>query len=88
MRPRPAKPPYDSTPSRSDARAVFNTAQFSDGRAADLAQQAGGPIANPIEMGITKQHAVEQLEGIPGYVDAFRAAFPGEAAPVTYEQHR
>jgi len=65
--------------------AVFNTAQFWDGRAADLAQQAGGPIANPIEMGITKQHAVEQLEGIPGYVDAFRAAFPGEADPVTYE---
>ena len=46
--------------------AVFNTAQFWDGRAADLQAQAGGPIANPIEMGITKEHAVGQLKGIPG----------------------
>lgn len=64
--------------------AVFNTAQFWDGRATDLKEQAGGPIANPIEMGITKEHAVEQLKGIPGYVDAFKAAFPGEADPITY----
>lgn len=64
--------------------AVFNTAQFWDGRAADLKEQAGGPIANPIEMGITKEHAVEQLKGIPGYVDAFKAAYPGEADPITY----
>lgn len=64
--------------------AVFNTAQFWDGRAADLKEQAGGPIANPIEMGITKEHAVEQLKGIPGYVEAFRQAFPGEADPITY----
>ena len=33
--------------------AVFNVAQFWDGRAADLKAQAGGPIQNPIEMGIT-----------------------------------
>ena len=64
--------------------AVFNTAQFWDGRAADLKEQAGGPIANPIEMGITKEHAVEQLKGIPGYVDAFKAAYPGEADPITH----
>jgi len=65
--------------------AVFNTAQFWDGRAADLKEQAGGPIVNPVEMGITKQHAVEQLKGIPGYVDAFKKAFPGEADPIVYE---
>lgn len=64
--------------------AVFNTAQFWDGRAADLEAQAGGPIANPVEMGITKEHAVGQLQGIPGYVDAFKAAFPGDADPITY----
>jgi cytochrome c peroxidase len=65
--------------------AVFNTAQFWDGRAADLQEQAGGPIANPIEMGITKEHAVEQLKGIPGYVAMFKSAFPDEADPVTYD---
>lgn len=64
--------------------AVFNTAQFWDGRAADLKEQAGGPISNPVEMGITKQHAVEQLEGIPGYVEAFTAAYPGAPDPITY----
>ena len=31
--------------------AVFNTAQFWDGRAKDLEEQAGGPLVNPIEMG-------------------------------------
>jgi cytochrome c peroxidase len=65
--------------------AVFNTAQFWDGRAADLKEQAGGPIANPIEMGTTKEHAVEQLKGIPGYVDAFKKAFPDESDPITYD---
>jgi cytochrome c peroxidase len=65
--------------------AVFNKAQFWDGRAADLKEQAGGPIVNPVEMGMTKQHAVEQLKGIPGYVDAFKKAFPGEADPIAYD---
>ncbi len=64
--------------------AVFNTAQFWDGRAADLSEQAGGPIANPIEMGSTPEQAVEQLKGIPGYVEAFRAAFPDEIDPLDY----
>lgn len=63
--------------------AVFNTAQFWDGRAKDLEEQAGGPMVNPIEMASPKEHVTEQLQGIPGYVAAFKAAFPGEASPVT-----
>ena len=63
--------------------AVFNTAQFWDGRAKDLEQQAGGPLVNPVEMASPPQHVVEQLSSIPGYVAAFRRAFPGEAQPVT-----
>ena len=63
--------------------AVFNTAQFWDGRARDLEQQAGGPLVNPIEMASPPHHVVEQLAGIPGYVTAFKAAFPGDAQPVT-----
>lgn len=65
--------------------AVFNTAQFWDGRAADLKEQAGGPIINPVEMGRTKQHAIDQLKGIPGYVEAFKKAFPREADPIVYD---
>ncbi|HEV2229029.1 MAG TPA: cytochrome-c peroxidase [Steroidobacteraceae bacterium] len=63
--------------------AVFNTAQFWDGRAKDLEAQAGGPMINPIEMASPREHVSEQLAAIPGYVLAFRAAFPGEADPVT-----
>jgi len=63
--------------------AVFNTAQFWDGRAKDPEQQAGGPLVNPIEMASPPEHVAEQLAAIPGYVVAFRTAFPGESQPVT-----
>lgn len=63
--------------------AVFNAAQFWDGRAADLKEQAGGPIQNPIEMGISPQHAIEMLKAIPGYAKLFEAAFPGGPDPIT-----
>jgi cytochrome c peroxidase len=63
--------------------AVFNTAQFWDGRAKDLEAQAGGPMVNPVEMASPTAHVAEQLSAIPGYVIAFKAAFPGEEVPVT-----
>ncbi len=63
--------------------AVFNTAQFWDGRAADLQAQAGGPMVNPVEMASPEAHVTEQLKGIPGYHDVFAKAFAGEADPVT-----
>lgn len=63
--------------------AVFNTAQFWDGRAKDLEEQAGGPMVNPVEMASPKEHLAEQLAALPGYVTAFKAAFRGEAQPVT-----
>jgi cytochrome c peroxidase len=63
--------------------AVFNVAQFWDGRAADLKAQAGGPIQNPIEMGISHEHAIEQLNGIPGYKPLFDAAYPNDKDPIT-----
>jgi cytochrome c peroxidase len=63
--------------------AVFNTAQFWDGRAADLQAQAGGPMVNPVEMASPQAHVTEQLAGIPGYRDAFAKAFPGEAQALT-----
>jgi cytochrome c peroxidase len=63
--------------------AVFNTAQFWDGRAKDLEAQAGGPMVNPVEMASPTAHVAEQLGAIPGYVTAFKAAFPGESVPVS-----
>ena len=63
--------------------AVFNTAQFWDGRAKDLEQQAGGPMVNPVEMASPETHVAEQLKGIPGYGDVFAKAFPGEPDPIT-----
>lgn len=65
--------------------AVFNTAQFWDGRAADLKEQAAGPLVNPVEMATTHEHAIEMLKSIPGYAEPFAAAFPGAAEPITIE---
>jgi cytochrome c peroxidase len=63
--------------------AVFNKAQFWDGRAKDLEEQAGGPMINPVEMASPQAHVAEQLKGIPGYGAVFAKAFPGEAGPIT-----
>ncbi len=53
----------------------LNLAQFWDGRAADLKAQAGGPIANPGEMGFTHKLAVEVLLSIPQYVAEFNQVY-------------
>lgn len=63
--------------------AVFNVAQFWDGRAKDLEAQAGGPMVNPLEMASPESHVAEQLKGIPGYRDLFAKAFPGDPDPVS-----
>ena len=55
--------------------ASMNIAQFWDGRAKDLQQQAGGPIANPREMAFSHQLAIEVIASIPGYVKDFRGVF-------------
>lgn len=53
----------------------MNVAQFWDGRAKDLQEQAGGPIANPREMAFSHQLATQVVGSIPGYVTAFRQVF-------------
>jgi cytochrome c peroxidase len=68
--------------------AVFNTAQFWDGRAQDLEEQAGGPLVNPIEMGTSEPHVVEQLNGIPGYLEKFQKAFPEDPEPISFANVR
>ena len=73
-----------------NAPSVYNAAghvaQFWDGRAPDVEEQAKGPVLNPIEMGMRSPEEVEAvLRSIPGYVTAFGAAFPGEGEPVTFD---
>ena len=43
----------------------MNLAQFWDGRAKDLKEQAAGPIANPKEMAFTHELTVDVLRSIP-----------------------
>ena len=65
--------------------AVFNVAQFWDGRAADLKAQAKGPVQASVEMNATPDHVVKTLSSMPEYVDLFKKAFPNEASPVTFD---
>ena len=55
---------------------ILSAAQFWDGRAASLEEQAAGPIANPIEMGNTHQQAVATVKDIEGYRLQFDKIFP------------
>lgn len=66
--------------------AAGHAAQFWDGRAADVEEQAKGPVLNPVEMGMKNAKAVEKkLSAIPGYVAAFKKAFPDDKNPVTFD---
>ncbi|MEE3326837.1 MAG: cytochrome-c peroxidase, partial [Myxococcota bacterium] len=66
--------------------AGLHVAQFWDGRAADLEEQAKGPILNPVEMAMPSEEVVvETLKSIPGYPPLFAAAFPDDPDPVNYE---
>jgi cytochrome c peroxidase len=66
--------------------AALHIAQFWDGRAPTVEEQAKGPVLNPIEMAMPdKDTVLKVINSIPQYVDAFKAAFPGEATPVNYD---
>jgi cytochrome c peroxidase len=59
-----------------NSEGVWIGGQFWDGRAADLAAQAGGPPTNPAEMGMTDAAAVvARLNEDPIYEQAFAALF-------------
>ncbi|MDD2308786.1 MAG: cytochrome c peroxidase [Desulfuromonadaceae bacterium] len=66
--------------------AGYQFAQFWDGRAATLEEQAQGPPLNPIEMGMPDAKAlVDRLKGIKQYRVDFKKAFPDEKDPVTFD---
>ena len=73
-----------------NAPTVYNAAghiaQFWDGRAADVEDQAKGPPLNHIEMAMSGEEAiVAVLNSIPGYVSLFAAAFPDNKEAITYD---
>ena len=62
--------------------------QFWDGRAADVEEQAGGPLLNPVEMAnATEADAAAKIAGIPEYQEKFKAAFPEDGASKTSPPH-
>ncbi|MDX2149574.1 MAG: cytochrome c peroxidase [Bryobacteraceae bacterium] len=66
--------------------AAGHHAQFWDGRAADVEEQAKGPVMNPVEMAMPGEKVVlERLKAIPAYVQMFKDAFPAEAQPLTFD---
>jgi cytochrome c peroxidase len=87
---RPTSPGVKGQLGSRNSPTVFNAAghvaQFWDGRASTVEEQAKGPILNPVEMGMPNSDAVVQrLKAVPHYRAAFAAAFPGTAEPITYD---
>lgn len=66
--------------------AAVHISQFWDGRAATIEDQAQLPIVNPVEMAMADPtYVLKTVKSVPGYVEAFKAVFPGEAEPITME---
>jgi cytochrome c peroxidase len=62
---------------------AFGSVQFWDGRAASLEEQAKGPVANPVEMGMKDvEVAMNRVRRIPGYAPYFEKAFGPDAMTV------
>lgn len=81
-------PGHDGTRGERNSPTVFNAAlnfrQFWDGRAKDLAEQAIGPILNPIEHGLkSEKDALEKINS-KEYLAMFKEAFPGDAKAFSY----
>lgn len=64
--------------------AAFLSAQFWDGRAPTLEEQAKGPIQAHVEMDLTPEEAVERLRET-GYGPLFAEAFPGDPEPLNFD---
>ena len=66
--------------------AAFHMAQFWDGRASTVEEQAIMPILSKGEMGINDSAALEKvLRSIPGYAPLFASAFPSDTNPITHQ---
>jgi cytochrome c peroxidase len=55
---------------------LFSKEQFWDGRAADLEEQAHGPLTNPVEMAMPSHNdVVKNVKAVKGYAPLFEKAF-------------
>lgn len=64
--------------------AAYYTTQFWDGRATTLEEQAGMPIANPIEMNLPHEVCVTKLSASQSYRDEFEKVFG--SGPITMDK--
>ena len=64
---------------------AYNIAQFWDGRAKDLAEQAKGPVQASVEMNNTPELVLKTLNSMPEYVKYFKMAFPADKSPVSFD---
>ncbi|MCA9540333.1 MAG: cytochrome-c peroxidase [Myxococcales bacterium] len=62
-----------NTPTVLNAALQFR--QFWNGRAANLREQVGSPLVNPVEMGSSWSHALSVIEADPSYQSAFVKAY-------------
>ncbi len=86
----PTSPGHEGKRGNRNSPTVYNAAlhvaQFWDGRAKDVEEQAKGPVLNPVEMGMPDaDYVVRVLKQIDGYEPLFRAAFPDDEDPITYD---
>lgn len=66
--------------------AALQFAQFWDGRAADVEEQAKGPILNPVEMSMAgEENVLTVIKSVPGYAPLFKEAFPDDKGKITYD---
>lgn len=65
--------------------AVFNLAQFWDGRAKDLKEQAKGPVQASVEMNNTPEGVLKTINSMPQYIEMFKQAFPDDKEPVSFD---
>ena len=79
-----------ANPSHLNSPTVLNAAlakaQFWDGRAKDVEEQAGGPVQAPFEMGMTPEEVEMRLNKDPAYRQAFSDVFGEEK--ITFEKVR
>lgn len=86
----PTSPGHKGQRGERNSPTVYNAAghiaQFWDGRAKDVEEQAKGPVLNPVEMAMPDAGAVvARIKAVPAYVEAFQKAFPGVEDPVTFD---
>ncbi|MCK6510156.1 c-type cytochrome [Myxococcota bacterium] len=86
----PTSPGHKKQRGDRNSPTVYNAAghfvQFWDGRSPHVEHQATQPVVNPVEMAISGPAQVETLlKSIPGYVEAFKKAYPSDKDPVSYK---